>query len=287
MTISTRTGMVLAALLYVGAADVQAKAKAKDDGDSSRKQVVVTKAIVDRTSDTVTLKGMHFGSATPFVYCETSRMTVLSASDDEIVVAFPASTVADGTYLFTVIRGEAPYDRAPFYVTATQGGSIKEGPMGPMGPQGPAGPAGPAGAQGEMGPMGPQGPAGPAGPAGPQGLQGPAGPQGLPGAPGAPGPEGPAGADGVSGYERLIADSGLFTVDPSQSVTIEAPCPEGKVVVSGGHELVEGPAQRLAVVMSGPFEDATAGWRVTVRNGSTAQLNYANVRAHVICAAIR
>ena len=307
MRISTRTGMVLAALLYVGTADVQAKAKAKDDGDDSpRKQVVITKAIVDRASETVTLKGMHFGRSTPFVYCETSRMTVLSSSDDEIVVAFPASTVADGTYLFTVIRGEAPYDRAPFYVAASaQGGNGKEGPMGPMGPQGPAGVAGPAGAQGEPGAVGPQGPAGiagpagpvgpqglqgpagPAGPAGPQGLQGPAGAQGMPGLPGAPGPEGPAGANGVSGYERLIADSGMFPIANHESVSIDAPCPEGKVVVSGGHELVDGPAQRLVLIMSGPYEDSASGWRVTVRNSTGVALSNVNVRSQVVCAVIR
>ena len=50
---------------------------------NSSKQLIVTSASVDRSSDTVTLKGSGFGNKKPTVFCELTQMTVLSATDEE------------------------------------------------------------------------------------------------------------------------------------------------------------------------------------------------------------
>ena len=121
------------------------------------KQLVVLSAFVDAENETVTLKGLFFGKKTPTVFCETTKMKLLKASDTELVVRFPTS-VEDGTYLFTVARGNMDVERGEFYVTklsAGSGGGSGErglpGADGPMGPAGPAGPAGPPGAAGGVG----------------------------------------------------------------------------------------------------------------------------------------
>ncbi|MGB2713171.1 MAG: hypothetical protein WBC51_03265, partial [Vicinamibacterales bacterium] len=116
-------------------------------GDKS-KQVIVLTASVDRANDNVTLRGMNFGQSAPMVYCETHPLTVLQATDTELVVWFPGS-VPQGTYLFSVVRGRgtSELDRNVFYVTAPPLMTDVQGPPGPQGPQG------------EPGPMGPEGPA--------------------------------------------------------------------------------------------------------------------------------
>ena len=103
---------------------------------SSRKgtptQVVVLSAVVDRAQETLTIRGLNFGSQPPQVMCETNYMTVLSATDTEIVVQFPAA-VPDGTYLLTVVRGPATVDRDVFNVavqtpkvaTGAEGGGLE------------------------------------------------------------------------------------------------------------------------------------------------------------------
>ena len=50
------------------------------------KELVVTAAFVDVDAETVTLRGLHFGTKAPTVFCETYKMTVLSFSDTEVVV---------------------------------------------------------------------------------------------------------------------------------------------------------------------------------------------------------
>ncbi len=126
------------------------------------KQLVVLAAFVDAENETVTLRGLNFGKKTPTVFCETERMQILRASDTEVVVRFPTS-VDDGSYLFTVARGNLDLERGQFYVakvTSVAGGGSGEpvpgpaGPEGPAGPQGPEGPQGPAGADGAVGPVG-------------------------------------------------------------------------------------------------------------------------------------
>lgn len=227
------------------------------------KQVVVLSAFVDVKNETATLNGLYFGKKTPTVFCETEKMKVLRSSDTEIVVRFPRA-VKDGTYLFTVARGNLNHERAEFHVAkvsaASGGGETErgaEGPPGPAGPVGPAGPEGPvgaqgpagaagatgpagaAGAQGAAGPTGPTGPAGATGSQGPAGAQGPAGPQGeagapgVPGAPGLPGGQGPAGpagpagaSGGLSGYVQVAA--------LSDDASIPATTPTSALLLSAG-----------------------------------------------------
>jgi hypothetical protein len=92
------------------------------------------------------------------------------------------------------------------------------GPQGPQGVQGPAGPQGPAGAQGAQGPAGLQGPQGAPGPAG---LAGPAG------------PEGPAGPTATT-VHRVTNVAPGFQLVRGTTVSAEASCPAGKVLLGGG-----------------------------------------------------
>jgi hypothetical protein len=292
---------------------------------NSSKQLIVTSAAVDRANDTVTFRGSGFGNKKPTVFCELTQMTVLSGSDEELLVAFPAS-VLDGTFLFTVARGNSAIERASFFVTTTRP-EVLQGPAGPAGPQGVPGPAGPkgdkgdtgaqgaqglqgpkgdkgdvgpqgiqglkgdtgaAGPQGLEGPQGPQGLAGPQGSPGPQGVAGPAGGQGPQGAMGPIGPSGPQGSPGISGYERVVGDSGTLSMNPGVSSFVTAVCPTGKRVLGGGHELASSSSQQLGVTMSAAFESTVlAGWRVNFRNSLNTALTNVQVRAYVICGIVQ
>jgi hypothetical protein len=283
---------------------------------NSSKQLIVTSASVDRVNDTVTLKGSGFGAKKPTVFCELTQMNVLNATDEELVVAFPASAL-DGTFLFTVARGNGATERASFFVTANRPEVLQgaQGPAGPQGPPGPAGPKGDAGAQGAQGPPGEkgetglQGPKGDPGATGPQGVEGPQGPQGPTGSPGSQGPQGipgptglqgaqgvmgpigpagPQGTAGLSGYERVVGDSGTLSMNPGVSSFVTAVCPTGKRVVGGGHELASSSSQQLGVTMSAPFESTVmSGWRVNFRNSLNAALTNVQVRAYVVCALVQ
>jgi len=319
--LSRRTIAAVAAAVLLASS---AQAQAREDGKA--KQLLVTSATVDRDGNTVTLKGMNFGTRKPQVYAETYPLHVLSATDDELVVAFPASSL-DGTYLFSVIRGNSSLERAAFYVT-TSAPQIIAGPEGPMGPQGPAGPqgekgetgaqgpkgdAGPQGLKGdtgETGAQGPQGPKGetgatgatgpqgakgdtgamgPQGPEGPMGPQGPAGPQGLTGPQGAQGLQGPQGLpgiNGVSGYQKAFAQVGPMALNPGVTSWVIASCPAGKVALGGGHELMGASSQLLDVVTSAPYQNGVAGWLVTFRNNTAAAVSSIQVKASVVCASV-
>ena len=283
----------------------------------------MTSASVDRSSDTVTLKGSGFGSKKPTVFCELTQMTVLSATDEELLVAFPAS-VLDGTFLFTVARGNGTSERASFFVTANRP-QILQGQEGPAGPQGAAGPAGPQGptkatratparracrarrdhrargvkwaagskrrhrrdrTSGHRRSAGAPGP-GRAQDAGPQGVAGPTGLQGAQGLIGPIGPAGPQGAPGISGYERIFGDTGTLQMNVGVSSFVTAVCPAGKRVVGGGHELASSSSQQLSVTMSAPFESTVSGWRVNFRNSLNAGLTNVQVRVYAICAIVQ
>jgi hypothetical protein len=299
--------MVLCAAAGVQAAvagqnqDQRAEARHISVDDFDRwKQVVVLAAFVDTSKETVTLRGLYFGKKTPTVFCETERLKVLRSTDTEVVVRLP-KTVQDGTYLFTVARGNLDHERATFYVAKVgrAGGDTggTEGPAGPAGPVGPAGPAGVAGATGPAGPAGADGPAGSAGPQGSAGLQGPAGlpgSAGVPGAPGAPGapglpgaqgPAGPAGpAGGLVGYEVVSADSALGVVANNTMVTASAGCSEGKLPLGGGFEPVALSATNnvifLTPISSGPSGN---GWSVTLRNNTGVSRSNVQFRVWAVC----
>lgn len=288
MVVTKRTLVAVAAGVLLGSTPAYAQGASEP-----RKQLLITSATVDREHDTVTLKGLNFGSGQPTVYCEIYPIPVLSATDQELVVSFPASSL-DGTFLFSIIRGPSALDRAAFYVTVTP--SV-QGPEGPMGPQGPAGPPGPEGAPGPQGPQGetgatgaqgPKGDTGATGPQGPQGQQGAQGPQGLQGLTGPQGPQGfqgPPGINGVSGWERGVGDTGPFSIGANAGSFIIAACPAGKKPVGGGYELVGG-AAALTVTLSAPYENGVSGWRVNFINRTSGSVS-GQVKAHVVCALVQ
>ncbi len=190
MLVPNRT--LLTALVMILCAGTLAEAQS-----SSKKQLVIYNTTVDRVNETLTIRGQSFGTAAPQVLCETYEMTVMSASETELVVYMPAA-VPDGTYLLTVAKGPSVNDRANFNF-AVQTASAKEVVVGPPGPQGP---------QGEAGPQGLQGPTGAQGPVGAQGLQGATGVKGDTGADGAKGDTGAAGAQGETGAAGPQGETG-------------------------------------------------------------------------------
>ncbi len=252
------------------------------------KPLVVTAAFVDVANETVTLKGSNFGKK-PTVFCETQQMKVLRASNTEIVVQFP-DEVKEGTYLFTVARGNHDVERGVFFVSKTLagGGSGTPGPAGPAGPQGPAGPAGvagaevrrdrqgrqarragwagrPAGAAGATGATGAAGGgtcgsgrcAGRNGTGGACGTAGPAGAMGLPGGVGPVGPQGPAGAPGgLTGYETVAANSEVYNPASLHIMTASVACSTGKSPLGGGFE---------PLIPGAPGEEPTPGAGVAVQ----------------------
>ena len=152
-----RTVMAIAAILLGTGAVAHARA-GEQNGPQKPRQLVVFSASLDRAQQMLVLEGQNFGAMPPTVFCGPHQMTVLSATESQVVVLFPAA-IPDGTHLFTVSRGPSQLDQDRFYVTA-QTPQVIEGPAGPPGPPGPPGPAGEMGPGGEGGPKGPQGPAG-------------------------------------------------------------------------------------------------------------------------------
>src|SRR5688500_17462690 len=116
MALRIRTAAAAAVVLVIASTN----AHAQSEPNKASKPVFITSAAVDHTEETVTLKGMNFlGKQRPLVYCEMTLMTLISATDEELVVSFPASSL-NGTFLFTVIRGSATNDRDAFYVTTSR-----------------------------------------------------------------------------------------------------------------------------------------------------------------------
>jgi hypothetical protein len=58
------------------------------------------------------------------------------------------------------------------------------------------------------------------------------------------------------------------------------------VPLGGGFELA-GTAPQLTVLASQPFTGSTSGWRVFVRNNTTAMVSNAQVRVYVVCAVMQ
>ncbi|HEY7791513.1 MAG TPA: IPT/TIG domain-containing protein [Vicinamibacterales bacterium] len=180
--------------------------------DTAANQIVITgeHLVRERRVTTVTLSG--------------SPLTVISATDDQVVVTLPAGT-APGDYALVVATGNGQPEIASWDLTlgavgaqgpkGDQGVQGPIGPMGPIGPQGPqgvpgpVGPQGPTGLTGPQGPTGPKGDAGPAGPQGPTGLTGPQGPTGLTGPQGSIGPKGDTGPAGPQGLKGDVGATGL------------------------------------------------------------------------------
>ncbi|CAN5737515.1 hypothetical protein BH18ACI5_BH18ACI5_20180 [soil metagenome] len=269
------TPSILTAVLFTLCATVTATA-----GGGDEKQLVIFSAIPDRGNETLTIRGVNLGDRAAFVYFEELPMTILSASDQEVVVHLPAAT-PDGTYLLTVTRGKSTQARGAFSVALASASSGLAGPAGPAGPPGapgPGGPQGPAGVTGAAGPAGPMGAAGPVGPSGPAGAIGPAGPMGPLGPNGPAGPQGPA---GVSGYEVVSELSPVVPVGQFALYTATASCPAGKHAIAGGYEAFGG-GRLMVPYASLPLTSQT--WRVGLRNPEVTDQANVSVRVYVICA---
>lgn len=269
---------------------------------SQDRQLVIYSATPNRVSATITVRGANFDNVV-LVQLEGAPMTVLSANSSEIVMQLPQA-VPDGSYLLLVAKGNRAVDRDVFAVTVTTPQPGPAGPAGPAGATGPAGETGPAGATGATGPAGPQGPAGPTGPTGaagadgkdgatgPQGPAGPQGPKGDTGATGAQGPMGPQGPQGpqgaaapIEGLETvsvLAFPSGPTNVPGLATLTTDAACPTGKVVVGGGFEGLTDSALQMHHVASYPSSPNT--WTVKLKNRETLAKSAVQVRAYAVCA---
>ena len=114
--------MVMAMTVAVQAGTGNGNDRKDGDDDRDSGPVIVTSAFVDERDETVTLRGLNFGRRPPVVFCETTRMQVLRATSNEVVVRFP-SEVRDGTYLFTVARGNNANERGEIHVAKISIGS--------------------------------------------------------------------------------------------------------------------------------------------------------------------
>src|SRR4051812_30589197 len=84
-------GLIVAIVTLGFGALAEAAPAAADD--NARKLTIFSVA-VNRTSETLTIRGVNFGRRAPSVGCEKWPMTVMSATDTELVVYFPAA-IAD------------------------------------------------------------------------------------------------------------------------------------------------------------------------------------------------
>ena len=147
-------------------------------GTPAAAQVVISRAVIDGTADTLTIEGRSFGTV-PYVFLGGAGggfqvLEILKATDTKIVAALKPQE--DGTYVVYVLATPAmTFASIDLAVVAT----------GPGGATGPTGPTGPTGTQGSTGPQGPTGPTGTTGGPGATGAQGSTGPQGPTGPPGA------------------------------------------------------------------------------------------------------
>src|SRR3954464_10429546 len=204
MAISKRTVLLSAALMVttttLGYAQGQSQSHSKSQqsqgnngaADAKRNaRLAILSTISNPTNDTLTIRGVGFGDRAAQVWCRDYPLTVISWTDEEIVVSLP-DALPDGSYLLTVIRREGQKDRDVFDM-AVQGQTTVTGGTGAPGPKGDIGPTGPAGPKGDAGSAGPKGDVGSAGPKGDAGPVGPAGAKGDTGAAGVAGPAGPKG----------------------------------------------------------------------------------------------
>jgi hypothetical protein len=282
MRLLNRTAFTAVVFVIMGTALAQAQKNQSDTltVSNSKEQVVVLNTVVDRVNQTLTIRGLSFGSPAPQVWCETYLMTVISATDTELVVFLPAA-VPDGTHLLSVLRGPSEKDRGFFNMSVGTPGRGPAGPAGPAGPKGDTGAVGPkgdtgaagskgdtgaAGSKGDTGAIGPKGDTGDVGPkgdtgaVGPKGDTGAAGPKGDTGLAGPVGPQGEVGPPGPAGSTGPKGDTGA-------TGAIGATGPQGPMGLMGP----VGP-QGLPGV-SGYFIASTPSTTVTVAGNSTTSMS--------------
>lgn len=78
--------------------------------------LVVHQAVADRTTDTLTIDGEHFGTS-PFVTLDLVPLDLRLALDARIMAVVPVDKMPPGSYLLTVSRGPDAADRASLEVT--------------------------------------------------------------------------------------------------------------------------------------------------------------------------
>ena len=273
MRLSNRTAFTAVVFVLLGTALAQAQKKESDTLtiSNSQQQVVVLNTVVDRVNQTLTIRGLSFGSPAPQVWCETYLLSVISATDTELVVFLPAA-VPDGTHLLSVVRGPSEKDRGFFNMSVGTPGRGPAGPAGPAGPKGDTGAVGPkgdtgaAGSKGDTGAVGPKGDTGDVGPkgdtgvAGPKGDTGAAGPKGDAGVAGPVGPQGEVGPAGPVGPTGPKGDTGATGATGSQG-------PQGPMGLMGplGPQGLPG--------ISGYFIASTPSTTVTVAGNSTTSMS--------------
>jgi IPT/TIG domain len=121
---------------------------------ATESRLVVNTGMINYQTNQVTLNGSGFEPTkeAPTVVFGGTTLTLVSASNDQVVAKLPAGLAA-GTFSITLTPKNGP--SAVFDMTY--------GAAGPQGPIGPGGPQGPQGQQGVAGPTGPTGPQGPKG----------------------------------------------------------------------------------------------------------------------------
>ena len=211
---------------------------------------IIARVAADDALRSLHITGTNFGDTTPTVLLSDIALVVTRFSDTDIVAMLPPG-IPRGSYGLLVVRsGPVSVHSAPFQVTL--------GAVGAPAPSGPPGPPGPQGAQGPQGPQGQPGPAGRPGPVGP------------------PGPRGPQGPSGLSG---LTLESVKDSVLPFSHKSVFAPCPAGKLPISGG-VLTAG---AMNVTDNGPeTASGRSGWRGGVFN---PQVGSSDVVVIAICIA--
>lgn len=128
---------------------------------------IVEVEILSGSPDLLIITGSGFVSRrATFVTLDEDDLTVLSATDLEVVAELPIA-IAAGDYLLTV-----------YYGLGQSQGDEYDLSIGEVGPRGPPGPVGPQGAKGPIGMQGPVGSQGAEGPDGPKGNRGNQGPRG-------------------------------------------------------------------------------------------------------------
>lgn len=106
----------LAALLLASSAGLSAQAP--------RPPLTLQQAVPDRTTDTLTIYGAHFG-AEPFVTLDLVPLELRLVLDTRIMAAVPLDALPPGRYLLTVSRGPDAADRATLEVSL---GAVIEAP---------------------------------------------------------------------------------------------------------------------------------------------------------------
>src|SRR3954454_9389320 len=159
MAISKRTVLLSAALMGTTTDLAYAQGQSQSHSKSQQSQgnngadakrnvsLAILGTLSNRGNHPLTIRGMGFGDRAAQVWCQDYPLTVMSWTDAEIVVNLP-DALPDGSYLLTVIRGEAQRDRDVFDM-AVQGQTTVTGGTGTPGPKGEAGAVGPAGPRGD------------------------------------------------------------------------------------------------------------------------------------------